>query len=184
MNGKAWLGILVIVGGLAACGDDDASADACEGSPFVGHHLWNIGNCESGTVTSVASATCGVTLCGGNAREPIECAGDRLFEFTVSGTDFESDGTSEPMALTRELDCTDSSVSAETCAHWQCAIANERDIYVQRFPERAAGEQFIEDGLWMLMDKPWPARNACVIDPDLEAKLAALAIDCPLAAAQ
>lgn len=175
---------VVAVSTVAAlgCGEEEGAAGACGDSPLVGKHLWQVGNCEVGTVTPVSASSCEVTLCGGNAREVSECSGDRLFELTVHGTRLSSGETLEPMELLRDIDCAAlaaSGVDGETCAHWQCLIDHSADVFVARFPERAANEQFYPDGLWVALDEAWPGRDECSDSPTLEARFQELADSCP-----
>ncbi len=160
------------------CGDEEAAVGTCGDSPLSGKHLWQVGNCELGTVTPVSTTTCEATLCGGNAREVEECSGDKLFDVTVDGTSLSFGGPMEPMELVRDLDCAalaTSNVDADTCAFWECLIAQSPDVFVARFPERDATEQFHPDGLWIALDDAWPGRDQCNDAP----ALGALADACP-----
>lgn len=175
----AWLCVATTMG-LGCAEDTAAVAGACGGSALPGHYLWNVGNCESGTLTPVSATTCETTLCGGNARELDECVGDKLFELTVNGVVVTGEGVAEPMEFTRDLVCArDFPDDIVGCEQVRCLIDHDPDFFLQRFPARPVGEQFVPDGMWFAMDKPWPGRDQCGVDVEADARLQQLDMACP-----
>lgn len=175
-----WVASVVAVG-VMGCGEDEAAAGVCEASPFVGRHLWNVGNCEAGTLVPVSSATCGATLCGGNARDLTECTGDNLFEISVGGTTITGEATFEPFVLTRDLVCTrDSPNDISGCEAMRCLIDHDPDFYLQRFTQRPRGEQVSGDGMWFAMDEAWPGDpEQCRSALEADERFQRLNAECP-----
>lgn len=175
----AWLSVCAALMGLACAPDSedgDPNAAACGASPLVGQHLWQIGNCEVGTVTPATAESCELEVC--NARDASDCDGDALITFELQGVELSSDDQ-ETIELTREIDCDEiTSVSEETCALWECMIENDNAVFIGRYAERDAEEQFHDDGVWLAIDRQWPGRDECAVDDDVVDRLQSLTETC------
>lgn len=166
---------------VAGC-SDDVSAEACGGSPFVGRYLWNIGNCEVGTTTAVDATACSATLCSGNARDPAECMADRLSQLDFRGTDatLTRTGFSGEIVFERSIDCArETSVAVDECARINCVLDSFADTYALRDLSDPPGAQVDGDGIYVVMDRVWPAANACQADAEIDALVAELDTVCP-----
>jgi hypothetical protein len=169
--------IMVMLG--SGCGSEEAELGVCGGSTLVGRQFWNAANCETGTVTRVTNE-CAVTICDGNPRQASECAGDKLFEATIYGDTVTLSDGAETFELLRELDCArDFPDDVTGCEQIRCLLQASDDVYVQRFPNRLADEQFISDGIWVARDKPWPGHEECTAQLNADPALIALNDLCP-----
>ena len=163
------LSLLVLLTSAVACGGDgDDSGQntdglVCGASPISGRHLWNVGNCETGAVTPLDEPGCRFTLCGANARESSECAGDKLFDVDVDGSraEISRDGVIlERVRYERELDCSaEPAATRARCEKFKCQLAVRDDLYVQRFVDRDPSEQIYADGLHMVRTGPGRRRT-------------------------
>jgi hypothetical protein len=151
------------IAGAAGCGGDSTSRPTGEG--FDNLYLWQVGNCEAGTLTPVNPETGETQICG-DVDDVSECVGQRVGKMVVRGNMailISSDGTlSERMRFERAVNCQDEpSLSNETCVRFADSLGQYSNLYVGRMIDRARTEQLHPDGLWMTMDKPWPGVEGC-----------------------
>jgi hypothetical protein len=149
--------------GAGGCGGDSMSPPTGEG--FENLYLWQVGNCEAGTLTPVHPETGETQICG-DVDDVSKCVGQRVGKMVIRDNMailISSDGTlSERMRFEREVNCqNEPALSNETCLRFADALGQNDNLYVSRMLDRAPAEQLHPDGLWMTMDKPWPGVEGC-----------------------
>jgi hypothetical protein len=135
---------------------------------FENRYLGQVGNCEVGTLTPVNPETGAAEACH-DVRDAGECTDTNVFRVVVEGnvaTLTSNDGTlSERIRFERTLDCANEpSLSSETCHDFESALGQYDNLYVGRRIDRAPEEQLHPDGLWMVMNKPWPGQAGCAVE--------------------
>jgi hypothetical protein len=150
---------------LTGCSDGESTEDPVE---FGNHHLWQVGNCEVGTLTPFDPATGEAQACGGNARQVSECVGNKVFTLTIRGMDVTFSQTvngvtaSSNARLERSLYCAkEPSLESDTCSRMAGELAANERLFVMRSLDLALEEQLHPDALWEIRDQAWPGMAAC-----------------------
>ncbi|MEW5896914.1 MAG: hypothetical protein AB1668_04435 [Nanoarchaeota archaeon] len=156
---------LGLAGALAACGDTyynyggNSSGSSsgnpqgyCGNSPLYGKYLWQVGECEAGSVKPFDENCKGYW--GGDVSEKNKICS--YYGMTVTWADYS-------MTLTKNISCSgleengpNYSNPKKNCLQIYCKVQHGTDIY-----GNLNDDYHTNDSAYWLQSSPWPGRDAC-----------------------